>query len=56
MLSFHRKLFLILKKVKIAPSKFPIPTPTTTTTPFWNLENPGGGAQYLFKTNFASNS
>ena len=55
MFSIHRKLFLALKKVQIAPSKFPIPPPTTNTS-FCYLENPGGGAQYLFKTNFANNS
>ena len=48
-----------MKKVRIAPSKFPIPPPSsphTTTTPFCYLENTGGGTQYLFKINFSNNS
>ena len=35
---------------------FSILIPPITTTPFCCLENPGGGAQCLFKTNFANNS
>ena len=54
MFSIHRKLFLALKKVRIASSKFlnsPLPPP-----PYSYLENPGGSALYLFQTNFANNS
>ena len=57
MFSIHRKLLLALKKVRIAPLKFLIfPSPPRLPSPFCYLENPGGGAQYLFKTTFANNS
>ena len=48
-------LILILIDVQYS-QMFSILIPPITTTPFCCLENPGGGAQYIFKTNFANNS
>ena len=42
--------------IKISDSPSSSPTHTSPTFRFCYLENPRGGAQYLFKTNFPNNS
>ena len=55
-----QKSVLSFEKGSNCPIKSPDPPTTTTTTPattpFCYLQNPGGSAQYLFKTIFANNS